>query len=147
FTPAQHRTAVHVERLGLLDGALALTAEVRAEDIDTGAGPGIRPVVEQLALRADLAAIARAVPAELGPAAAGGEPIVGAIQDAAVTPSPQGTLAVSGALARVRWRDLTARGLRLGVDARPVGGDGARGELRLALGELAIPGLTVRELD
>jgi translocation and assembly module TamB len=147
FMPAQHRTAVHLERLRLLDGALALTADARAEDIDTGGGAGIRPVVEQLALRVDLAAIARAVPAELGPAEVEGEPIVVAIKDAAVTPSPQGTLAVSGALARVRWRDRSARGLRLGVDAQPVGGDGARGELRLALAELAMPGLTVRELD
>lgn len=147
FTPAQHRTAVHLERLRLLDGALALTAEARAEDIDAAGGPRVRPVVEQLALRVDLAALARAVPAELGPAEVEGEPIVVTIKDAAVTPSPQGTLAASGALARVRWRDLTARGLRLGVDAQPVGGDGARGELRLALAELALPGLTVRELD
>jgi hypothetical protein len=147
FTPAQHRTAVHIERLRLLDGALTLTADARAEDIDAEGSRGIRPVVEQLALRVDLAAIARAVPADLGPAEVEGEPIVVAIQDAAVTPSPQGTLTASGSLARVRWRDLTARGLRLGVDARPVGGDGARGELRLALAELAMPELTVHELD
>ncbi len=146
FVPAQHRTALHLERLRLLDGALALTADARAEDIAGGAAR-LRPVVEQLALRIDLTAIARAVPAELGPAEAEGDPIVVTIKDAALAPSPQGTLTASGALARVRWRDLSARELRLGVDAQPVGAGGARGELRLALAELALPGLAVRELD
>jgi translocation and assembly module TamB len=147
FDPAQRRTALHVERLQLLDGAATLTANARAEDVDTGGDPGIRPVIEQLALRIDLPAIARAVPAELGPVEVEGEPLVVTIKDAAGTPSPQGTLAASGTLVRARWRDLSMRGLRLGVDAQPVGQGGARGELRLALAELALPGTTVRELD
>ena len=113
FDPARRRTALHVERLRLLDGAAELTVKARAEDIDAGGVPGIRPVVEQLALRIDLPAIARAVPAEFGPLEAEGEPLVIEIKDAAMAPSLQGTMTASGSLARVRWRDISARGFRL----------------------------------
>jgi len=147
FVPTDKRTLVHVQKLRLLDGAATLTADVRAEDIVVAGAPGIRPVVEQLALRIDLPAIARAVPPALGPLEAEGEPIVVTVKDAAIAPSPQGTLAASGTLARVRYRDIAIRALRLGVDAAPVGRDGARGELRVTVGELAMPDLTVREVE
>jgi hypothetical protein len=147
FDPARRRTGLHIERLRLLDGAVTLTADVRAEDVDTGGDPGIRPVVEQLALRLDLPAIARAVPAELGPMEVEGEPIVVTVKDAALAPSLQGALAASGTLVRARWRDIALRDLRLGIDAKPVGAGGGRGELRLAIAELTMPGVAVRALD
>lgn len=147
FVPKDKRTLVRVQKLRLLDGAATLTADVRAEDVVIAGAPGIRPVIEQLALRVDLPAIARAVPPELGPLEAEGEPIVVTVKDAAVAPSPQGTLAASGTLARVRYKAVAIRALRLGVDAAPVGRDGARGELRVAVGELAMPDLTVRDVE
>jgi hypothetical protein len=146
FEPARRRTVLHVERLRLLDGAATLTADARAEDVDTGGAPGLRPVIEQLALRVDLPAIARAVPAELGPIEVEGEPIVVTIKDAAATPSLQGTVAVLGKLVHARWREIHVRGLTLGGEAQPVGGSGGRAELRLALNELELPGLVVREV-
>ncbi|HEX2687037.1 MAG TPA: hypothetical protein VHN14_10485, partial [Kofleriaceae bacterium] len=146
FDPERRRTTLHVEQLRLLDGAATLTAHAHAEDVAIGGAPGIRPVVEALAMRLDLPAIARAIPAELGPVEAEGEPIVVTIKDAAAAPSLQGMLAASGTVVRARWRDLALRGLRLGINAQPVGGDGARGELTLTLDELALPGLTVREV-
>ena len=147
FDPAHKRTRLGLEHLRLLDGAAALTTAVRVEDVGTAAAPGMRPVVEQLALRVDLAAIARAVPPALGPVEVEGAPFVVTLKDAAAAPSPQGALAASGTLVRARWRDVAIRGLVLGVDAKPEGGDGARGELRLAVAELTTPDLTVREVD
>lgn len=147
FDPERKQTRLRVDRLRLLDGAATLTSRARIEDVETGGDPGARPVVEQLALRIDLAAIARAVPPALGPVEAEGEPIVVTIKDAAATPSPQGALAASGTLVRARWRDVAMRGVKLGVDAAPIARDGARGELRLALDELTLPDLTVRAID
>jgi len=147
FDPAHKRTHLRLDHLRLLDGAAALTTDARIEDVGTVEAPGMRPVVEQLALRVDLAAIARAVPPELGPVEVEGEPIVVTLKDAAAAPSPQGALAVSGTLVRARWRDVAVRGLVLGVDAKPQGGDGAQGELRLAVAELTMPDLTVRQVD
>jgi hypothetical protein len=147
FEPAERRTALRIDRLQLLDGAATLTASARAEDIATGGDPGIRPVVEQLALRLDLPAIARAVPAELGPIEAEGEPIAVALSNVALAPSPQGTLTASGRLVRARWRDIALRELKLGAEAQPVGTSGARGELRLAVAELELPGVSVRDID
>ena len=147
FDPAHKRTRLRLDHLRLLDGAAALTTEARIEDVDTAAAPEMRPVVEQLALRLDLAAIARAVPPELGPLEVEGEPLVVTVVDAAAAPSPQGALTASGTLARARWRDTTIRGLVLGAGAKPQGGDGAQGELHLAVAELTMPGLTVRDVD
>jgi translocation and assembly module TamB len=147
FDAPGQKTAMHVERLRLLDGAATLTADVRAEDVITTGEPGLRPVVEQLALRLDLPAIARALPAELGPAEVEGEPLVVTVKNASLAPSPQGALTASGVLARARWRDIALRDLTLGVDGKPVGADGAQGELRVAVGELTMPGLAVHRVD
>ncbi|HSS02468.1 MAG TPA: hypothetical protein VLM79_35655, partial [Kofleriaceae bacterium] len=147
FDAPGRKTVVRLERLRLLDGAATLTADVRAEDVITAGEPGLRPVVEQLALKVDLPAIARALPAELGPAEVEGEPLVVTVKNAALAPSPQGALTASGVLARARWRDIALRELTLGVDGKPVGNGGAQGELRVAVGELTMPGLAVRRID
>lgn len=174
FLPAEKRTRFTLEKLLLLDGAAALTAKATVEDVAVTAAQvaagvsNIRPVLDEAKLRVDLVALARAVPPELGPVEIEGEPLVASVAQAALSPVPQGTLAMSGKLVKARWRDYEVRGLGLIVDARPhpdaTGGgapgaasptagaasllaSGVRAEISLPIEQLTMPGLSISQLD
>lgn len=159
FLPAEKRTRVQVEQLSLLDGAAALTAKAALDDLANG---GVRPLLEEGALRVDLVALAKAVPPELGPLEIEGEPLVATVTQAALAPAPQGSMTASGKLVRLRWRELEVRGLGLEVVASPPPKDGTqpaaaaaggplsaglRAEIKIPVEQVTLPGLTVRGVD
>jgi hypothetical protein len=157
FLPGEKRTRVQVEKLSLLDGAAQLTAKAVLEDLPAPHVGGLRPLLEEGALRVDLVALARAVPPELGPLEVEGEPLVATVKQAALAPAPQGSMTASGKLVRLRWRDLEVRGLGLEVAASPISdaatpssdplSAGLRAELKVPIEQVSVPGLTLTGVE
>lgn len=115
LVPGDRRTHVRVERLRLLDGAATLAADADLRDTDGG---GVRAIVHTAWGRADLQALARAVPPELGSLTVEAEPLEFSASELELSP-PRGRLAATGKIALLRWRDAEVRGLDLAVHARP----------------------------
>jgi hypothetical protein len=137
FVPAEKRTRVRLERLALLDGAARIEATAEIPD-DVAQGP----VVRSASCRLDLVALARAVPAEYGPVTIEAEPITCGARDLELVPAPRGQLTLSGAIAKLAWRDLAVEGAKLDVSARPDGG-ALQAKVALAAESVKMEGLAV----
>ncbi|HKA92149.1 MAG TPA: hypothetical protein VKE22_31035 [Haliangiales bacterium] len=142
FVPADRRTRVRVDRLSLLDGAATLVVDADLRDVDGG---GVRAVVHAASGTADLQALAKAVPPDLGPLAVEAEPLELTAKELELAP-PRGTLAAAGKIGLFRWRDVEVRGVDLDVDARPEG-DVLHARAHVPVAGLALPGLSAERVD
>jgi hypothetical protein len=142
FVPADRRTHMTIEKLVLLDGAATFVADADLRDTDGG---GLRAIVHAASGTADLVALSRAVPPELGPLAVEAEPISLTAKELELAP-PRGTLAATGKIARLAWRDVDIRGLDVDIDARPEG-DAFHARAHLPVASMTMPGLTARGVD
>ena len=135
FVPAEQRTGVVLEKLHLLDGAVRV--EAQAELYDSKG-----PLLRTLTAFVDLAAVARATPAQFGPIEVAGEPLRISAEGVEVTPVLKGKLSAAGKLERLRYQDIEVAGLALDATASP-DGDGFHAALKLPVERLKMPDLEV----
>jgi translocation and assembly module TamB len=144
FQPEQARTLVKVEKLALLDGAA--TATLDAELLDGEPVGEVVPRVAAATCRLDLAALARALPPEVGPIAIDADPITCRAKDVSLVPAPRGQVFLDGELRRLQVGDLEVRGVKLAIEARP-DGDALTARAKIPVASVVMPGLTVEGVD
>lgn len=140
--PEQERVDAAVQG-ELLDGALALTAQLSLMDAE----PRPRatkavPLVRRATLMADVARLVAAAPAALGPLHYEGDPLRLTIEELALSPALSGKLSASLGVTAASWREHRIERAKLGLTAEP-SGDRLRASVSATLEQLRTPALSV----